>query len=193
MNEPLVEADAIEADAIEADALPTAGAPGAALAALRSGVPIASRAMSDGNPDSFRIRGRRRRPTVEPQPEVSPTAPVRPSSSGSNNRLAVPSSEIPIGSGGSSVIFSAPQSGVGAPPAPPSRAQALGLYYRVFVEASDPFIEDDVKNVVPDAFRTNFEGRSVMQVGAFPTEGEAEDRRRLLEDNGLDVRVEYIR
>ncbi|MEL6814259.1 MAG: DUF1565 domain-containing protein [Cyanobacteria bacterium J06598_3] len=191
-TEPLVEADALEADALPAQANEQpAGAPGAALAAIRSGVPIASRAVSDGNPDSFRIRGRRRRPTADPQPEVRPTAPVSPS--GNSNRLAVPSSDIPIGSGGSSVIFSAPRSGVGAPPSPPSRAQALGLYFRVFVETSDPFVEDDVKNVVPDAFRTSFEGRSVMQVGAFPTEDEAEDRRRLLEDNGLDVRVEYIR
>lgn len=190
-TEALAEADAIEADAIPAQSSRPAGAPGSALAALRSGVPIASRAANDGNPDSFRIRRRRRQSTPDSQPEVRPTAPVRPS--GSNNRLAVPSSDIPIGSGGSSVIFSAPRSGVGAPPAPPSRAQALGLYYRVFVEASDPFIQDDVRDVVPDAFRTNFEGRTVMQVGAFPTEDEAEDRRRLLEDNGLDVRIEYIR
>ncbi|MEL6776483.1 MAG: DUF1565 domain-containing protein [Cyanobacteria bacterium J06597_16] len=170
-----------------------AGAPGAALQAIRSGVPVASRAMTDGNPPrSSLLRRRRQRQNNDEAPtEVRPSAP----SSGTlnNNRLAVPSSEIPVGSGGSNTIFSAPRSGVGAPPAPPSRAQALGLYYRVFVEAADPFVQDDVREVVSDAFRTNFQGRTVMQVGAFPTEEEAEERRRLLERNDLDARVEYIR
>ena len=76
--------------------------------------------------------------------------------------------------------------------APSSRAQALGLYYRVFVEATDPYVQDDVRSVVADAFRTSFEGRTVMQVGAFSTEVEAEDRRQLLEDYNFDARVEYL-
>ena len=32
-----------------------------------------------------------------------------------------------------------------------------------------------------------------MQVGAFPTEEEAEERQRILEDNGFNARIEYIR
>ncbi len=165
-----------------------AGAPGAALQALRSGLALGPRAVTGENPEAGSlIRNRRRRPTEStPAPEARPAPPVN------NNRLAVPNTSIPIGSG-SSAIFSPPSGGSSAPPAPPSRAQALGLYYRVFVEASDPFVQDGVRQVVPDAFRTQFEGRTVMQVGAFPTEGEAEDRRRLLEDNDFDVRVEYIR
>ncbi|MEM9089944.1 MAG: DUF1565 domain-containing protein [Cyanobacteria bacterium P01_F01_bin.53] len=197
-SESSLEADAfLEADAVPGETRP-AGAPGAALEALQSGVPMASRAMTDGNPDSIRLIRRRRRRPAEEQTEVTPSNASNESSVNSapvnNNRLAVPSSAIPIGSGGSTTIFSAPRSGVGAPPAPPSRAQAMGLYYRVFVEASDPFLQDEVRSVVPDAFRTNFEGRTVMQVGAFPTEEEAEDRRRLLERNDLNnVRIEYIR
>lgn len=120
-----------------------------------------------------------------PEPTISASA--------NNNRLAVPSSSIPTGSGSSTVIFSPPSGGSSAPPAPPSRAQSLGLYYRVFVETSDPFVQDDIRSVVPDAFRTRFEGRSMMQVGAFPTEEEAEARRRLLEENNYDALVEYIR
>ena len=168
---------------------PQDGAPGAALDALQSGLALGGRAANDGNTNSPSrvLRNRRRRPEPVPESEVRSAPPVN------NNRLAVPNSEIPLGSGSSATIFSAPRSGAGAPPAPPSRAQALGLYYRVFVEATDPFLQDEVKEVVPDAFRTRFEGRTVMQVGAFPTEGEAEDRRRLLEDNDFDVQVEYIR
>ncbi|MGB3571271.1 MAG: hypothetical protein WBA01_04465, partial [Phormidesmis sp.] len=123
-----------------------------------------------------------------PEPAIQP-APII-----NNNRLAVPNSSIPIGSGASSTIFSPPNGGGGgAPPALPSRAQALGLYYRVFVDADDPFEQDSVREVVPDAFRTRFEGQAVMQVGAFPTEEEAEERRQLLADRNFEVRVEYIR
>ncbi len=223
--EPAIEPDSVEAleetDFQEVEVIaqastsePQAGAPGAALAALRagtpnaggesssalsSGVPIAaSRAASDARDDSPTIRPRRirnPRPDREPEnrPGRSPSRPEsRPAPPSNNNRLAVPNSSIPIG-GGSGTIFSPPRGGVGSPPAPPSRAQALGLYYRVFVNASDPFMQDEVRSVVPDAFRTQFEGRTVMQVGAFPTEDEAEDRQRLLEDYDLDARVEYIR
>ncbi len=176
---------------------PAAGAPGSALAALRSGVTsetvLASRAS-----DSSAIRPRiiRSRPEREPERERLPervSEPfVNPAPAVNSNRLAVPSSSIPIGSG-ASAVFAPPIGGAGSPPAPPSRAQALGLYYRVFVEASDPFMQDEVKEVVPDAFRTLFEGRTVMQVGAFPSEDEAQDRKRLLEDYDMEARVEYIR
>ncbi len=191
---------------VAADSVPfEAGAPGSALAALRAGlasegstdVALGPRAVTGENPDSpvIRPRSRRREPegTPERAPERTPEPSVRPSAPINNNRLAVPSASIPLGSGSSSTIFAPPSGGVGSPPAPPSRAQALGLYYRVFVDAADPFMQDEVKAVVPDAFRTRFEGRAVMQVGAFPTEDEAEDRRRLLEDRNLDAQVEYIR
>ena len=189
----------MESDAATQDTLEP-GAPGSALSALRAGiastVALVPRAVSGENPDSPLIR-RRRNTRDEPEParnispaDEAPLQPVLPPIN--NNRLAVPSSSIPLGSG-SSAAFSAPRAGAGAAPAPTSRAQALGLYYRVFVEASDPFMQDEVRTVVPDAFRTQFEGRTMMQVGAFPTEDEANDRRRLLEDNNLDARVEYIR
>ncbi|MEL7331235.1 MAG: DUF1565 domain-containing protein [Cyanobacteria bacterium J06560_2] len=172
------------------EALP-AGSSGAALQALQGGLALGPRAVTGENPDSgslIRNRRPRSRPSERrPRPSARPTAPAN------NNRLAVPNTSIPIGSGGSSSIFAPPSGGAGSPPAPPSQAQALGLYYRVFVETGDPFEQDSIREVVPDAFRSRFEGRSVMQVGAFPTEDEAEDRRRLLEDNGFDVRVEYIR
>lgn len=187
---------------------PAAGAPGSALATLRSGITsevlLASRAS-----DSSAIRPRvlRSQPESEPESESLPEPisepSVNPAPSVNRNRLAVPGSSIPLGSG-ASAVFSPPQGGggggvsslyqggMGSPPAPSSRAQALGLYYRVFAEASDPLSQDEVKEIVPDAFRTQFEGRTVMQVGAFPTEDEAKDRQQLLKDHNIDVRVEYI-
>ncbi len=193
---------AAEPDEALGEILP--GAPGSALAALSAG--IGSEAKAERNADTpgsllLNLR-RRRREEQTPAPAATPTlrqptslpavsTPISPPIN--DNRLAVPSSSIPVGSGGSSSIFSPPNGGAGAPPAPPSRAQALGLYYRVFVEASDPFVQDEIRSVVPDAFRTRFEGRAMMQVGAFPTEEEAEARRRLLEENNYNALVEYIR
>jgi hypothetical protein len=220
-------AEAEEADTEQARHEPEAGAPGSALAALRSGLPsdhssnlsaersadrdlsseadegsasdleLASRAVTDGNPDSPVSRPRNRRPERDgeafqgnrnPEPEERSAPPAN------NNRLAVPSSSIPIGDSSGSIFF-APPGNVSSRglPAPTSRAQSLGLYYRVFVEASNTSVQDEVRSVVPDAFRTSFEGETVMQVGAFPTEDEAEDRKQLLEDHDLDARVEYIR
>ena len=205
----LAEADSsseLEADAVVSGEIP-AGAPGSALAALQSGLPseplapivsLAPRAVTGRNPDSPTVLPRNRRPEREREESRPEEDRIRRSEDRirrpvNNNRLAVPSSTIPIGSGGSSTVFSPPNGGFGSPPAPPSRAQSLGLYYRVFVEASDPFVQDEVREVVPDSFRTRFEGRTMMQVGAFPTEEEARERQRLLERNDFDARVEYIR
>ena len=171
------------------EALIPAGAPGSARQALQSSVALGPRAVTEDNPEesgSLIRNRRRRREEAEPEPAARPAPPVN------NNRLAVPNTAIPIGSG-SSTVFSPPSGGAGAPPAPPSRAQSLGLYYRVFVEANDPFVQDEVREVIPDAFRIRFEGRTVMQVGAFPTEEEAEERQDILEDNDFNARIEYIR
>lgn len=188
-----------EADAI-APTIP-AGAPGSALAALQSGlvgreapplVALGSRAVNGGNPDSPVLPTRNR----EDQPVREDSEAVRPEVSRpyNNNRLAVPGDAIPIGSGGSTTFFSPPGfSGIAPSSTFTSRAQSLGLYYRVFVEASDSSVQDDVKEVVSDAFRTQFEGRTMIQAGAFPTEEEAEERKQLLERNNLDAQVEYIR
>ncbi len=200
--EPTVEADAVA----DSNQIPD-GAPGAALQALRSG-------LSTGTSPAAQLLTRdipRPRILTENQdlnhqdpnnsvPSDLPAArPLAPSPLPMNsppvnvNRLAVPNASIPVGSGESNTAFLAPSNSVGGGGRSfLSRAQALGLYYRVFVEASDPFVQDEVRAVVPDAFRTNFEGRMVMQVGAFPTEDEARARKQLLEDNNFNVRVEYL-
>ena len=197
IEEEMANSEAVDIAVISSEEIP-AGAPGSALQALQSGLALAPRAVTGDNTDSpgSILRNRRSRPTESEDNNSieSPEPAIQPSPIINNNRLAVPNSSIPIGSGASSTIFSPPNGGgAGAPPAPPSRAQALGLYYRVFVEADDPFEQDSVREVVPDAFRTRFEGQAVMQVGAFPTEEEAEERRRLLADRNFEVRVEYIR
>lgn len=164
--------------------------------------PVATEPEAERTPEQ-QSRGDRRAiplPAIEPtdssaiaRPRTTVDKPIADvTASANDNRLAVPDDSIPVGSGSSNVIFSPPTNS-GGPPAPTSRAQNLGLYYRVLVETSDPFVQDDIRSVIPDAFRTQFEGRAMMQVGAFPTEEEAEARRRLLEENNYEVLVEYIR
>ncbi|MEM6451532.1 MAG: DUF1565 domain-containing protein [Cyanobacteria bacterium P01_D01_bin.105] len=183
----------------------SAGAPGAALAALQSGIALVPRAVSGENPDEPPILRRRRERLrrenenrnengTGPDSIRRPSAPVTPLPPVNNNRVSVPSSSIPLGSGGrSNTVFSPPTGGVGGPPIPPTRAQALGLYYRVFVETGDPVEQDEVRALIRDAFRTQLDGRAAMQVGAFPTEEEAIDRQRILEENGFNAQIEYIR
>lgn len=205
-SEPTVEADA----AAGSNQIPD-GAPGAALQALQSGLSTAnsqgnSQANSQDAPQLIArdIPGPRiltddqdpNNSVPSNLPAARPSAPSPPPINSvpvNVNRLAVPSASIPLGNGESNTAFLAPSNSIGGGGQfYLSRAQALGLHYRVFVEASDPSMQDEVRAVVPDAFRTNFEGRMMMQVGAFPTEDEAQARKQLLEDNNFNVRVEYL-
>ncbi|MEM9904956.1 MAG: DUF1565 domain-containing protein [Cyanobacteria bacterium P01_D01_bin.44] len=119
--------------------------------------------------------------------------PSLPTSDGS--RLLVPGPNIPIGSGGDSNAAFA-LSAVGAashspPPPPLSRATALGLHYRVYVAGQDAETQARLREVVPDAFRSQFEGQPVMQAGAYPDEEEAEERLELLLDHDFEAWIEH--
>lgn len=137
---------------------------------------------------------------AEPAPLDSPVRqressdqPLTPGPAAVADRLRVPPSQIPMGSG-SSNSFSHPSSGPsgGGPPPPPTRAATLGLHYKVFVEAPGEAAQAQIRELVPDAFRARFQGDDVMQVGAYPNEEEAIVRSQLLIDNGFEVQVEYF-
>ncbi|MEO1592878.1 MAG: DUF1565 domain-containing protein [Cyanobacteria bacterium J06632_22] len=135
-------------------------------------------------------------PAAQPSREITvaqgPTpAQSIPRSSNPGNRLSVPGANIPVGSGGSNQ-FSPPANVAGGPPAPPSRASALGLTYRVFVDPRTAADRDRIRQLVPDAFRTQLDGRPMMQVGAYADEATAQARQQLLLDHGIDARVEYL-
>ncbi len=205
-SEPNVEVSIdvnVEADAVaESNQIPD-GAPGAALQALRSGMmptalPASSQLIARDIPGP-RLLTDDQDPNNSVPSDLPSAPPLTPSQLPITsipvnvNRLAVPNASIPLGNGESNTAFLASSNSIGGGGRSfPSRAQALGLYYRVFVETSDPFVQDEVRAVVPDAFRTNFDGQMVMQVGAFPTEDEAQARKQLLEDSNFNVRVEYI-
>ena len=130
---------------------------------------------------------------LSPLPEIPGNTAAVPSAPG---RLQVPSSDIPIGSSGGLPTISVSRATTAyleGPPAPPSRASTLGLYYRVIVVAEDESTQEQVRSLVPDAFRTQFDGQIVMQAGAYEDQATAEEQANMLIRNGFEAEVEFIR
>jgi parallel beta-helix repeat protein len=110
-------------------------------------------------------------------------------------RLPVPGSNIPVGRGG---YVPAPLGGSSLPDSDqnsPSfdRAKALGFRYRVVVDVESQEAREKMQSLVPDAFRSFSNGRSVMQAGAFREREKAEELAEILSQNGLNVRIEDIK
>ncbi|HEY9847955.1 MAG TPA: DUF1565 domain-containing protein [Leptolyngbyaceae cyanobacterium] len=119
--------------------------------------------------------------------------------------LPVPGSEIPIGNASMSTIGisqSNPRltssSNVGVAPevsnsrSSTNRAIALGMRYRVVVDASSPRQQRLVRSMVPGAFRSRYNGRSVIQVGAYSDRQEAEEMLEKMNSNGFSAILEEL-
>jgi hypothetical protein len=57
--------------------------------------------------------------------------------------------------------------------------------YRVYVSPIDVNQQRAVKMLVPDAFRSSYQGRAVLQVGAFEDRAKADEVMDLLNRNGI--------
>lgn len=108
--------------------------------------------------------------------------------------LPVPDPNAPIGNAGStsqpvaaSVRFPGQQ-----PPAPANRAPGLSLRYRVTVDAPTAREQNRVRAVVPEAFRTILNGRTVMQVGVFNSAENANKIVDTLSRNGIRAEIQEI-
>lgn len=134
-------------------------------------------------------------PAPESAPEVSVAPLATPSAAPrepiASNILIVPGQNIPIGNGGSTSLATGITSEDG-PPAPPSRATILGLYYRVFVDANTEASRAQLEALIPDAFQVQVNDQPMMQAGAFNTLAEAQATSGRLNQAGLRARVEYI-
>lgn len=120
--------------------------------------------------------------------------------------LPVPGSEIPIGNTGGMPTLAVSQrnprqSGaittqgnrlVGNSRSSTSRAIALGMRYRVVVDADSPRQQSLVRSLVPGAFRSRYNGRSVIQVGAFSDRQEAEEMIQKMNGNGFNAILEEL-
>lgn len=105
--------------------------------------------------------------------------------------LQVPNLAIPVGQGGIQSVALGNNPTVGGPPAPPSRAAALGLHYKVLVDAQDVSEQDRLKAIVSDAFRVQVNGITLMQAGAYPDQATADELAERLQSEGFNARVEY--
>jgi cell division septation protein DedD len=63
----------------------------------------------------------------------------------------------------------------------------LGLSYRVMVPAATEAVQAQVRSIVPDAFRRQHNGQTMMQVGAYRDRAEANAMMQLLSDQGYEV------
>ncbi|AFZ44726.1 protein of unknown function DUF1565 [Halothece sp. PCC 7418] len=104
------------------------------------------------------------------EPKASPT-------SRHPNALPVPSGNIPSGN-----PFRPGAS-------PQERVRAVGGQYRVVVEIRQASDKTRVKQIVPDAFTSRYQGRAVMQVGIFRDRANVDEIQQQLQQAGLNVRV----
>jgi Protein of unknown function (DUF3747) len=113
--------------------------------------------------------------------------------------LPVPASNIPMGNVGSEpdlITASTPSLNLStmAPGAsgggigtvtPPFQVAMANFRYRVFVNAVNGSQQKAVKTLVPDSFRSSYQGRSMIQVGAFQDRVKADEVIDLLNRNGI--------
>jgi len=65
----------------------------------------------------------------------------------------------------------------------------VSVKYKVLVEAEDEDNRDDVIDLYPQAFATVYQGKSVLQIGAFNNWDKAKEAERSLEDLGFDTYI----
>ena len=133
-------------------------------------------------------------PTAANSP--NPAVPSAPSIALSNSQgvLPVPGGNAPIGNVGNMTTVpvwrTTTRSSEGNPPSLPSRATALGLRYRVVVEAVSEGEQAQVRAIVPDAFTVSLRGRTLIQAGAFGDQAKANELLQTLASQGLKASIE---
>lgn len=86
----------------------------------------------------------------------------------------------------------APSAPTGLPPqsfVPINSSSLFNLSYRVVVDAATPERQAQVKQLMPSAFRTFFDGQQVMQVGVFRDRATAESLQQQLNLQNLQARI----
>jgi parallel beta-helix repeat protein len=108
--------------------------------------------------------------------------------------LPVPDANVPIGNAGGRLkaiaMGNGGQGDASGPPAPPDRGDLVGVRYRVLVEAENDSQQAQIRTLVPNAFPTSSQGRSVMQVGAFGDRLKADQFMQSLVSQGLKAMIE---
>ncbi|MDX2213214.1 MAG: DUF1565 domain-containing protein [Oculatellaceae cyanobacterium bins.114] len=137
------------------------------------------------------------RPAQSPLPQQTASRALRPAAPvPSSNVLPVPNGNAPVGNIGDMptvVVSQNPlQRRASVPSTDPNRAVALGLRYRVVVEAEDENTQAIVRSLIPGAFRTQANGRIMMQAGAYSDRANADETVQWLTSNGLRAIVQPL-
>jgi N-acetylmuramoyl-L-alanine amidase len=132
-------------------------------------------------------------PNPNPTPAYNPTPIPTPTNNNDSGWI-----EFRPGSSRSLPTFSgnpAPSNSVysGTPNTSSSLASNLGFNYRVVVNSVSPDVQNRVRQIVPDAFRTVINGQTVMQVGLFVEQAEAQHLQQILINNGLPATITSVR
>ncbi|MGL6139371.1 MAG: DUF1565 domain-containing protein, partial [Planktothrix sp.] len=131
----------------------------------------------------------RTQPRQTPQAITQPPQTTAPNSVAAIGVLSVPGPNIPIGSGGGLLPNEVASGNQGDVPLSPT---ALGLRYRVVVEGSSDNDLRRIRSVVPEAFKTVIQGRSVVQAGAFRDQYRANSLLQQLTRSGLRAKIEMM-
>ena len=145
---------------IEAPATLSATASNEPLTSEAEGVALAVPPPSSSQPDNPAS-------TRRSLSDVLVVAPQNPGSSAGSERLPVPQQPIPS-----------------ADPLPAQVATGA-QNYKVMVEAGDASQATQVRSLYPDAFSAVYEGRSLLQVGVFSSQDNADKALQSLESLGL--------
>ncbi len=136
-------------------------------------------------------------PSVSPAPRALPSLPASAPTLNPDGILPVPQGNVPLGRyNPASDIYTASRdasraqqlaaiSGTGNPPPPPLDERSR-LRYRVVVKAVNSAQYKKIKTLVPDAFRSRYKGRPVLQVGAYEARTEADERLDMLSLEGIE-------
>jgi Protein of unknown function (DUF3747) len=148
--------------------------------------------------------GRPRRSMLSTAPTGFPIAPPPSSNNGlptvAAGILPVPQSTIPMGNAGNEpdIITAANtpnlnlntiapgSAGGGIGSNPPFKIAMASYRYRVYVKTANDNQRQAVKTLVPDSFRSFYQGQPMMQVGAFQDRVKADEVMDLLNRNGIN-------
>ncbi|NMG08492.1 hypothetical protein DP117_16950 [Brasilonema sp. UFV-L1] len=111
--------------------------------------------------------------------------------------LPVPNSNIPLGNTSNMRKVAVPQSSsttasIGSLSPSAARNNQMNLRYRVVVEVQNEKEQELIKFLAPNAFRTVWRGKGVMQIGVFSTRNNADSIIKILDNNGLKAVVEPV-
>lgn len=128
-------------------------------------------------------------------PSVSPTNSVAsPATETNTSSITTPSNLPRRRSLNDILVLSNPAVNPVNPPSNSSSSVAssstlTGEVYKVLVGVNNPNQESLVKSLYPEAFRTVFNDRSMLQVGVFSTVNKADDVARSLQGRGLRTEI----